>query len=128
MKDLMPILVQAVLIPLLTTLTGIAVKWLNSKANELKAKTENIYLKQALEMLDTSISAAVIAVNQTYVDELKKENIFTVDAQREAFKRVYQTAVNSLTDEAMAYLSNHIADIQSYIENRIEQKVVEVKQ
>ena len=63
MKDFAPILVQIVLIPLLTALTGIIVKWINSKAAELKAKTDNIYLKSAIEMLDNAISTAVVAVN-----------------------------------------------------------------
>ena len=127
MKDFAPILVQIVLIPLLTTLTGIIVKWINSKAAELKAKTDNIYLKSTIEMLDNTISTAVVAVNQTYVDELKKENAFTPEAQREAFKRVFTVAVNSLTEETMNYLSTYIGNIQGYIENKIEQKVVESK-
>lgn len=127
MKDFAPTLIQFVLIPLLAALTGIIVKWFNSKAAELKAKTDNIYLKSAIEMLDNSISSAVVAVNQTYVDELKKENAFTPEAQSEAFKRVYQVAVNSLTEETMNYLTTHIGDIQGYIENKIEQKVVENK-
>lgn len=127
MKDFTPILVQIVLIPLLTTLTGIIVKWINSKATELKAKTDNIYLKSTIEMLDNTISTAVVAVNQTYVDELKKENAFTPEAQREAFKRVFTVAVNSLTEETMNYLSTYIGNIQGYIENKIEQKVVESK-
>lgn len=127
MKDFTPILVQIVLIPLLTTLTGIIVKWINSKATELKAKTDNIYLKSTIEMLDNTISTAVVAVNQTYVDELKKENAFNPEAQREAFQRVYKVAVNSLTEETMNYLSTYIGNIQGYIENKIEQKVVESK-
>ena len=127
MKDFAPILIQIVLIPLLTALTGIIVKWINSKAAELKAKTDDIYLKSAIEMLDNAISTAVVAVNQTYVDELKKEDAFTAEAQREAFQRVYKVAVNSLTEETTNYLATHIGDIQGYIENKIEQKVVESK-
>lgn len=124
MKDFMPVLIQVVLIPLLTALTGIAVKWINSKANELKAKTDNIYLQQAINMLNSSISSAVVAVNQTYVDELKKEDAFTPEAQKEAFKRVYEAAINSLTEEAKNYLFAHIGDLEGYIKNRIEEEVV----
>ena len=127
MKDFMPILVQIVLIPLLTALTAIAVKWINSKAEELKAKTENIHLQQAINMLNDSISAAVIAVNQAYVEELKKENAFTLEAQQTAFKKVYDTAINSLTAETKAYLSAHMGDVDTYIKNRIESEVVNNK-
>ena len=124
MKDFMPILVQIVLIPLLTALTGIIVKWINSKANELSANTDNIYLRQAIGMLNDSISTAVVAINQTYVEELKKENAFTPEAQKEAFEKVYQTAMNSLTEQAKAYLNTYIGDIEQYVKDRIEQEVV----
>lgn len=124
MKDFMPILVQIVLIPLLTALTGIIVKWINSKANELSANTDNVYLRQAIGMLNDSISTAVVAVNQTYVEELKKENAFTPEAQKEAFEKVYQTAMNSLTEQTKAYLNTYIGDIEQYVKDRIEQEVV----
>lgn len=123
-KDFMPVLVQIVLIPLLTTLTGIIVKWINSKANELSANTDNIYLRQVIGMLNDSISTAVVAVNQTYVEELKKENAFTPEAQKVAFEKVYQTAMNSLTEQTKAYLNTYIGDIEQYVKDRIEQEVV----
>lgn len=124
MKDFMPVLAQIVLIPLLTTLTGIIVKWINSKANELSANTDNIYLRQVIGMLNDSISTAVVAVNQTYVEELKKENAFTPEAQKVAFEKVYQTAMNSLTEQTKAYLNTYIGDIEQYVKDRIEQEVV----
>lgn len=123
-KDLVPILAQIVLIPLLTALTGVAVKWINSKANELSANTDNIYLRQVIGMLNDSISTAVVAVNQTYVEELKKENAFTPEAQKVAFEKVYQTAMNSLTEQTKAYLNTYIGDIEQYVKDRIEQEVV----
>lgn len=123
-KDLVPILAQIVLIPLLTALTGVAVKWINSKANELSANTDNIYLRQVIGMLNDSISTAVVAVNQTYVEELKKENAFTPEAQKVAFEKVYQTAMNSLTEQTRAYLNTYIGDIEQYVKDRIEQEVV----
>jgi hypothetical protein len=100
------------------------VKWINSKANELSANTDNIYLRQAIGMLNDSISTAVVAVNQTYVEELKKENAFTPEAQKEAFEKVYQTAMNSLTEQAKTYLNTYIGDIEQYVKDRIEQEVV----
>ena len=108
----------------LNRFNGDAVETLIDVAEELKAKTDNIYLQQAIDMLNGSISAAVVAANQTYVDELKKEDAFTPEAQKEAFEKVYQTAINSLTEETKNYLNTHIGDLESYIKNRIEQEVV----
>jgi len=36
-------------------------------------------------MLNKTIATTVTAVNQTYVDDLKNKNAFTVEAQKEAF-------------------------------------------
>jgi hypothetical protein len=80
-KTILPIIFEVVIIPLLAALTGVAVKWLNAKANEIKAKTDNAVLKKYIDMLNETISTTVIAVNQTYVDSLKEQDIFTEEAQ-----------------------------------------------
>ena len=126
-KDFVPILVQIVLIPLLTALTGVAVKWINSKANSIKAKTNNEYAKLCIDTLNDMITTTVVAVNQTYVDELKKDNTFTKEAQMEAFTKVYNTVMNNLTEQVKETLTNTIGDIESYVTNKIEETVTSIK-
>ena len=122
-KEVLTIIFEVVLVPLLAALTGVAVKWINSKANEIKAKTDNAYLQKYIGMLNETITSAVVAVNQTYVEALKDQDIFTPEAQKEAFNRVYETVKNSLTEEAYIYLNEAIGDIDEYIINKIEQSV-----
>jgi len=74
-------------------------------------------------MLNDTITAAVIAVNQTYVDSLKQQGAFDKAAQEEAFKRVYETVVTNLTEEASFYLQEIIGDLNSYITTKIEEAV-----
>jgi hypothetical protein len=69
----------------LGVLTAYIVKYVNSKANELSASTENEIQKKYIELLSNTITQCVIATNQTYVDSLKEQNAFTADAQKEAF-------------------------------------------
>ena len=114
---------QIVGIPLLTALTGVAVKWINSKANQIKAKTDNEYAQKYISMLNDTITTTVIAVNQTYVDALKDQNAFTLEAQQEAFAKVYDTVMNSLTEEARNYINMAIGDIEAYVTNKIEEAV-----
>lgn len=114
---------QIVGIPLLTALTGVAVKWINTKANEIKAKTDNAYAQKYISMLNDTITTAVIAVNQTYVDSLKDKDDFNEEAQMEAFTRVYDTVMNSLTEESYNYLNEAIGDIEQYVTNKIEEAV-----
>ena len=78
-------------------------------------------------MLDGTITAAVIAVNQTYVDALKEQNAFTKEAQEEAFKRVWETVIATMTEEADIYISEVIGDLDEYIRTKIEEAVKEHK-
>ena len=78
-------------------------------------------------MLTDTVTNAVIAVNQTYVDALKGKNAFTAEAQQEAFTMAYTAVLNNLTDEAQTYLNEIYGDLESYIKVLIEAKVRENK-
>ena len=118
---------QMVLIPLLIALTTYAVKWINAKANNLKASTENEYAQKYIDMLNDTITSTVIAINQTYVDALKDKNAFDKEAQEEAFKRVFDMVQATLTEEANKYLNEVIDDLNLYITIKIEEAVKENK-
>lgn len=127
LNELLTTITQMVIIPLLIALVGYAVKWINAKANELKANTKNEYAQKYILMLNETITSAVIAVNQTYVDALKEKNAFDKAAQEEAFKRVYETVMLTLTEEADKYLGEVIGDLNAYITAKIEETVKENK-
>lgn len=126
-NELISTIFQVVILPLLTVLTGYAVKWVNAKAKELKATTDNVYTHKYIEMLQDTIVKTVIAVDQTYVDTLKQQGSFDKAAQEEAFKRVYETVLLSLNEEAYEYLNNIFGDLQTYITAQIEAAVKEHK-
>ena len=126
-NEVLQTIFQVVIIPLLTVLTTYAVKWINAKANEIKAQTQNEYAKKYVSMLNDTITAAVIAVNQTYVDALKQQDAFDKTAQEEAFKRVYDTVMLTLTEDAEYYLQEIIGDLNAYITTKIEEAVKENK-
>ena len=78
-------------------------------------------------MLIDTITNCVIAVNQTYVDSLKKKGEFTVEAQKEAFQMVYKQVLANLTEEAREYLGEMYEDLDEFIKVLIEAKVRENK-
>ena len=121
--ELLSSIFQVVIIPLLTVLTGYLIKWINAKANEIKNTTENETLQKYITMLNNTITTAVIAVNQTYVDELKEKDAFTKEAQEAAFQKVLDTVEATLTDEALIYLQTAIEDLKAYIAAKIEEQV-----
>ena len=74
-------------------------------------------------MLNDTITDCVIATTQTYVDSLKKQGAFDVEAQKVAFTMTYESVVKLLTDEAAEYLSAAIGDLRLYITQKIEAEV-----
>ena len=79
-------------------------------------------------MLSQTITDCVIATNQTYVDSLKKQNIFDHEAQKEAFNRTYQSVMSILSEEAKKYLTEAYGDLSAYITAKIESEVNSTKE
>ena len=127
MKDIVTSIFEMIIIPLLSLVSIYIIRWVNEKTNTLKEENENAYIDKYLTMLDKTITQTVTAINQTYVDDLKKQNKFDLDAQKHAFEQVYNTVVSSLSKEAEFYLNEVITDLNAYITNKIEETVHEVK-
>lgn len=95
----------------------------STKIKELKTTTDNTLAHKYLDMLNSTISTCVLATTQTYVESLKKQNAFDIDAQKIAFKQTYDAVMKVLNEEAVHYLKNSVGDLETYITNRIEAEV-----
>lgn len=118
---------EVCIIPLLGVLVPFVIKWIRTKTATLAENANNETAKKYIGMLTDTVTNAVIAVNQTYVDALKGKNAFTAEAQKEAFTMAYTAVLNNLTDEAKVYLNEAYSDLESYIKVLIEAKVHENK-
>lgn len=116
-------ILQVCVIPLLGVLTAYVVKFINVKSAEIQHKVDNDNADKYIAMVADTISACVIATNQTYVDALKKQNAFTAEAQKEAFNLTYNAVMNILTEDAKKYLTEIYGDVTTYITNKIEAEV-----
>ena len=74
-------------------------------------------------MLTQTISDCVIATNQTYVESLKQQGKFDLDAQKEAFNLTKDAVLSILSEEAQVYLSTAVGDLNAYITKKIEAEV-----
>lgn len=113
--------------PLLAILTTYLIQIIRIKTMEIAEKTDNDLLKKYLNLLSETIINCVIATNQTYVDSLKAKGEFTIEAQKEAFNRVFTQVKNNLEKEAYNYLQSIYVDLDSYIATLIEATVKEYK-
>lgn len=116
-------ILEVCIIPLLGLLTAYIVKYVNAKSAEMQAKVENDKVDKYIAMLDDTICACVIATSQTYVEALKKDNVFTKEAQLEAFDKTFNAVMKVLSEDAKAYLTEIYGDLTAYITNKIEAEV-----
>lgn len=114
---------EVCIIPLLGVLTFYLVNFIKVKSKDLTNKINDDKADKYITMLADTISACVIATNQTYVEALKNKNAFTAEAQREAFNMTLNAVMAVLTEEAKDYLRSIYGDLDTYITAQIEAQV-----
>lgn len=121
--EIVTIILEVAIIPLLIALTGYLVAFIKSKTKQITDKTENDKVDIYINLLSDTITKCVLATNQTYVEALKKDNAFTKEAQLQAFDMTVEAVMNVLTDDAKKYLSAAVGDLGAYIATQIEAEV-----
>ena len=114
---------EVCIIPLLGVLTAYVVKYIQVKSAEITKNTDNTLIDKYTGMLADTISACVLATNQTYVEALKKHGNFDAEAQKNAFNMTLDAVMNILNEDAKEYLSEAFGDLNSYITSQIEASV-----
>lgn len=123
MQEILSLIFQMVIIPILGILTKYAVDLISTKIAELVARTDNDNFDKYLILLNDTINNCVVATNQTYVEALKAQNAFDAEAQKVAFKQTYNAVMSILTEDAKKYLQAALGDLDMYITNSIESQV-----
>lgn len=114
---------QLCIIPLLGILTKYLVDYLNTRRDELNAKTENETAQKYTTMIFDTITKCVIATNQTYVNSLKEQNAFDAEAQKTAFNKTMNAVLEILSEDAKQYIIETTGDLNTYLTNLIEAEV-----
>ena len=114
---------QVCIIPLLGVLTTFLVKWLQIKSSELQIKMDNDIANKYMDMLTNTITECVLATNQTYVEALKQQNKFDLEAQKIAFDKTSEAVMAILTEDAKKYLESAVGDLELFIRQKIEAEV-----
>lgn len=121
--ELLADIFQVCILPLLGVLTAFFVKWVNAQSAKIQTNIDDATLKKYMDMLTQTISDCVIATNQTYVESLKQQGKFDLDAQKEAFNLTKDAVLAILSTEAQTYLSTAVGDLNAYITKKIEAEV-----
>ena len=116
-------LFEVCIVPLLGILTAFLIQYINAKKVEISTNVDNKLADKYISMLADTITKCVIATNQTYVDSLKDKEVFTVEAQKEAYQKTMDAVMAILSDEAKTYLTNTFGDLETYLQTQIEATV-----
>lgn len=121
--ELITAIFKVCIIPLLGLLTSYFIKWVNAQNIRIKEEVNDETLEKYMDMLTQTITDCVLATNQTYVETLKQQGKFDIEAQKEAFKITNEAVLEILNDDAKQYLSCAIGDLNTYITKKIEAEV-----
>ena len=118
---------EVCVLPLLGVLTMYIVKFIQVKSAEITGKVDHDLADKYINMLAVTIENCVIATNQTYVESLKLQGKFNMEAQKEAFRKSADAVMLILNEDAKEYLSTVVGDLDIYITKKIEASVNENK-
>ena len=118
-------ILPAVLVAVIPILSGFLCRLLKQLADEVVQNMEDERVKVLVGEIDAAVQSAVNYVNQTFVDELKKAGTFGEDPQyaEEAFRTAYETAIETISSDAMDWISETFGDVRKYLEVKMEESV-----
>lgn len=120
-------IIELCLFPLLGLLTAYLVILIKNKTKQITDKTDNDLADKYINMLSDTIATCVMATNQTYVNNLKKENMFDKEAQKEALNKTADAVKQILSADAQKYLNETYGDVSALIMQKIEAEVAKNK-
>lgn len=111
-------------VPVLTTYIC---KFLYEKWTANKQTVQNKNVQDTLDQVISMVLNCVIAVNQTFADELKKKGEFNENTAKEAFDMCKNMAIKMLSEDAKKIIMDVYGDVDTYLDTLIESTVKQVK-
>lgn len=102
----------------------IAIPYLAAK---LGAKIENERVKRLIAKGEEFVKKSIEMVQQTFVESLKAEGKFDIEAQKEAYKQCYNRWMAMASDDVKAAILNEVGDLDAWLDTMIEAGIVESK-
>lgn len=115
------------LIPLIGILCSYGIAFLHKKVKELQDNVKNELFNKYSDMLISIVETCVIATNQTYVEELKKQGRFGPEEHDIAYHKTFDAIKALMTEEMQKVLGEVYKDIDFYISQLIQESVNVVK-
>lgn len=112
LNEILGVVITAFVIPLITYLSKVAIELLQEKIAERK-------IVKAIDVTE----AVVAEVNQTYVDQLKKEGEFTAENEAVAFNKAFELSKQLINDSTQKVIAKAFNNFDSWLQAQIEAAV-----
>lgn len=113
-----------VVIQIAQTLIGLVIAFAIPYAfSVLRGLVKNERVAHYLDLAEKYITQSVAMVNQTFVDSLKAEGKFDLDAQQKAFDLAKENWAEMMNDEMKVVVVNEIGDLEAWLTTKIEAAV-----
>lgn len=86
----------------------------------LSTKIKNEKVRAISDTVLTLVRDSVIYVNQTFVDQLKKDGKFDKENQKEAFSKALERVKINLTEESRKLLEEVYGDVDAWLTTQVE--------
>lgn len=123
MPDIVIEVIQVCVIPLLGVIAKFIIDLINAKRDEIKLRTNNEKAKRYIDMIHDTITDCVIATEQTYVEELKKNGKFDAVSQKKALEHTLDAVMAVLNRDALKYIEETTNDTKVYLTQLIEAEI-----
>ncbi|MCX8130414.1 MAG: hypothetical protein N3I35_09975 [Clostridia bacterium] len=128
LNELLVSIINIIIIPLLPVISAYLIALVKSKIAEIGERTNGKELSMYADIAENAVITAVTAVNQVYVDELKRKNgKLTAYEQKVAFEMAKEKVLNILGDTTLKVLGTLYKDFDAWLDSRIEYYVNQSK-
>lgn len=120
-------LISTIVLAIGAGLSTLIALWFKKLGDNLAAKTKNEKYNEILTIVKGLIQDAILTVQQTFTEQLKKDGKFDGVKQKEAFQKAMTIIKGNLTSEAEEVLNELYGDVYKWLEVQIETAVVLLK-
>lgn len=94
----------------------------------LRSKVKIGKVQEYMSRAEKYLTSAVTMVNQTFVEQLKRDGEFNEDNQMAAFRMAMDAWLNMMNEEMKIIIINEVGNFETWAEAELEAKVNQLKQ
>ena len=116
-------IVLTVILPVVATYAVNLIKAKIKESTIIEEATKNENVSNLVKAALSDVMDAVLYVNQTFVDSLKKKGEFTEEAWEEARKKAYDAALITISEESKKAINEVYGSFDNWLQLKIESSV-----